>query len=62
VPAPAGQDPAGAGDLLIDVEIVLPPIRDERSRQLLKEFGERNPGNVREHLFGGAGRAAAARK
>ena len=62
VPAPAGANPSAAGDLLIEVEIVLPPIRDERSRQLLKEFGERNPGNVREHLFGGAGQPAAARK
>lgn len=62
VPASAGQDPSAAGDLLIEVDIVLPPIRDDRSRQLLKEFGERNPGNVREHLFGGAAQAAAARK
>ena len=50
VPSPNG-DPAQAGDLLVDIQIVLPPVRDERSRELLREFGRINDGDVREHLF-----------
>jgi molecular chaperone DnaJ len=42
-----------AGDLLIDVQVVLPPVRDERSRELLREFGRLNDTNVRQHLFEG---------
>lgn len=41
----------GAGDLVAVVEIVLPPIRDERSRALLREFGTLNHEDVRAHLF-----------
>jgi molecular chaperone DnaJ len=51
VPSP-DRDPAQAGDLLVDVQIVLPPVRDERSKELLREFGRLNPGDVRRHLFG----------
>jgi molecular chaperone DnaJ len=43
----------GAGDLLVDVQIVLPPVHDERSRELLREFGRLNDANVRRHLFEG---------
>jgi molecular chaperone DnaJ len=53
VPAPAGSPPDAAGDLIVDLQIVLPPVRDERSRQLLREFGELNRGNVRDFLFEG---------
>lgn len=53
VPAPAGAAPEAAGDLLIEMQIVLPPVRDERSKQLLREFGELNRENVREFLFKG---------
>lgn len=35
------------GDLLFDVRIVLPEQLDERSRELMREFGERNGGDVR---------------
>jgi molecular chaperone DnaJ len=51
VPSPTG-DPDQAGDLLVDVQIVLPPVRDERSRELLREFGRLNDGDVRRHLLG----------
>ena len=44
-------DPDKAGDLLVDVQIVLPPVRDERSKALLKEFGRLNDADVRKHLF-----------
>jgi len=39
------------GDLLVEVQIVLPPELDEESEALLREFGRRNDGDVRRHLF-----------
>jgi molecular chaperone DnaJ len=51
VPSVHGED-APAGDLIVDVQIVLPAVRDDRSRELLREFGERNAQDVRRHLFG----------
>jgi molecular chaperone DnaJ len=50
VAAPNG-DPDAAGDLIVDVDIVLPPVRDERSKELLREFGRLNDDDVRRHLF-----------
>lgn len=52
VPSAHSADPALAGDLIAEVQIVLPPVRDERSKALLREFGALNPGDVRAHLFG----------
>jgi molecular chaperone DnaJ len=49
-PGPSG-DGDDAGDLLIDLQLVLPPVRDERSRELLREFGKLNDVDVRKHLF-----------
>jgi molecular chaperone DnaJ len=46
-------DPNDAGDLVIEIAIVLPPVRDERSRELLREFGRLNDADVRRHLFAG---------
>jgi molecular chaperone DnaJ len=40
-----------AGDLIVEISLVLPVIRDERSRALLREFGELNPEDVRAGLF-----------
>lgn len=54
VPAPAGAASGEAGDLVVDIEIVLPPVRDERSRELLREFGRLNAADVRAHLIGPA--------
>jgi molecular chaperone DnaJ len=48
VPATAG---AAAGDLIAEVQIVLPPLQDDRSRELLREFARLNPADVRGHLF-----------
>jgi len=48
VPAPAGAPPEAAGDLVVTVQIVLPPVRDERSRELLREFAELNNQSVRD--------------
>lgn len=36
VPTPSG----GRGDLLVEVRIVLPPVVDERGKELIKEFGK----------------------
>jgi molecular chaperone DnaJ len=40
-----------AGDLVVEVQIVLPRELDEESRSLLQEFGRRNGGDVRRALF-----------
>jgi molecular chaperone DnaJ len=47
----AGSDPSHAGDLVVELQIVLPPQLDERSQALIEEFGRRNAGDVRRHLF-----------
>jgi molecular chaperone DnaJ len=47
----AGGAADGDGDLIAIVEIVLPRVRDERSRALLREFGALNHDDVRAHLF-----------
>jgi molecular chaperone DnaJ len=36
------------GDLIVDVRIMLPKLLDERSKELLREFGRLNGDNVRE--------------
>lgn len=41
----------GAGDLIVEIQLVLPPVQDERSKALLREFGRLNPLDVRAHLF-----------
>lgn len=51
IPSAHSDDPTLAGDLIVDVQIVLPPVRDERSKELLREFGRLNPVDVRAHLF-----------
>jgi DnaJ-class molecular chaperone len=45
----AGAD--GPGHLVVTIEIVVPADIDERSRQLVREFGTRNGADVRRHLF-----------
>jgi DnaJ-class molecular chaperone len=40
-----------AGDLIVEIQLVLPPVHDERSKALLREFGRLNPVDVRAHLF-----------
>ncbi len=47
VPSAGGE----SGDLIVDVQIVLPPVKDERSRELLREFSRLNDVDVRRHLF-----------
>jgi molecular chaperone DnaJ len=38
------------GDLVVEVRLMLPKVLDERSKELLREFGEINGENVRDHL------------
>jgi molecular chaperone DnaJ len=38
------------GDLVVEVRLVLPMLLDERSKELLREFGRLNPGDVRACL------------
>ncbi len=47
VPGAAGEP----GDLIAEVQLVLPPVKDERSRELLRELGRLNDVDVRRHLF-----------
>jgi len=46
--APSTRD-SRRGDLVIEVRLVLPRVLDERSKELLREFGKINGENVREH-------------
>jgi molecular chaperone DnaJ len=43
-PSPSGS----RGDLWIEVQLVLPALDDERSKQLMREFARLNPGDVRQ--------------
>jgi DnaJ-class molecular chaperone len=38
----------GRGDLVVEVRLMLPRVLDERSKELLREFGRINGENVRE--------------
>jgi molecular chaperone DnaJ len=48
---PSSDPELPAGDLLVEIQIVLPPLTDERSRELLRAFGQINAVDVRRHLF-----------
>ena len=41
----------GRGDLFVEVRLVLPTLLDERSKELVREFGQINGGNVRRGLW-----------
>jgi molecular chaperone DnaJ len=48
----------GRGDLFVEVRLALPPIADERSKELMKEFARLNPADVRrdfQRQFGAEG-------
>jgi len=47
--APSPRD-GRRGDLVIEVRLVLPPLLDERSKELLREFGRINNADVRQEL------------
>jgi DnaJ-class molecular chaperone len=45
-PTPAGT----RGDLVVEVKLVLPAVADERSKELIREFGRLNAEDVRRDL------------
>jgi molecular chaperone DnaJ len=47
--APSPRD-GGRGDLVVEVRVVLPAVLDERSKELLREFGRINNADVRQEL------------
>lgn len=47
--APSPRD-GRRGDLVVEVRLVLPRVLDERSKELLREFGRLNAGDVRQEL------------
>ena len=48
---PSPRPDGGRGDLVVTVNVVLPPVDDERSKMLLREFGRINATDVRKGLF-----------
>jgi DnaJ-class molecular chaperone len=38
------------GDQLVEVQVVLPTVEDERSREIMREFSRLNPQNLREKI------------
>ncbi len=46
------------GDLVVEVKLVLPKLLDERSKELLREFGRINAGDIRQDLGQHQGRQA----
>ena len=39
------------GDLVVEVQLIMPRLEDERSKELLREFGRIHGDDVRRHLF-----------
>jgi molecular chaperone DnaJ len=48
MPGPGGR----VGDLVVEIRIVIPQLRDERSKELMREFAQLNSSNVRGELGG----------
>ena len=39
------------GDLFAEIQVVTPILQDERSKELMRELGEINDGNIRENAW-----------
>ncbi len=48
---PSATDDEARGDQIVTIEIVLPPLKDERSKEILREFGKLNPEDPRAAVF-----------
>lgn len=48
---PSPRRDGARGDLVVTANVVLPPVADDRSRELLREFGRINATDVRKGLF-----------
>jgi molecular chaperone DnaJ len=55
---PSTREPR-RGDLVVEVRLMLPKLLDERSKELLREFGKINGESVRETFFTVAGHGDA---
>jgi molecular chaperone DnaJ len=45
------QNPGQRGDEIVTVEVVVPHLNDERSREIMRELGRLNPADPRQGLF-----------
>ena len=43
--------PGQRGDEIVTVEVIVPHLQDERSREIMRELGKLNPQDPREKLF-----------
>jgi molecular chaperone DnaJ len=48
---PSATNDGERGDQIVTIEIVLPPLKDERSKEILREFGKLNPEDPRAAVF-----------
>ena len=48
---PSATNDGERGDQIVTIEIVLPPLKDERSKEILREFGKLNPEDPRAGVF-----------
>jgi molecular chaperone DnaJ len=47
----SAQRPGARGDQIVIVQVVVPQLQDERSREIMRELGKLNPQDPREQLF-----------
>ncbi len=45
------QQPGQRGDQIVTVEVVVPHLQDERSREIMRELAKLNPQDPRTELF-----------
>ena len=48
---PSATKEGTRGDQIVEVKIATPQLRDERSREIMREFAKLNPEDPREELF-----------
>jgi molecular chaperone DnaJ len=47
----SAQNPGQRGDEIVTVEVTVPHLNDERSREIMRELARLNPGDPRAKLF-----------
>jgi molecular chaperone DnaJ len=50
---PSAVNEGVRGDEIVTVEVVVPQLRDERSKEILREFAKLNPEDPRQATFDG---------
>ncbi|HUS19974.1 MAG TPA: DnaJ C-terminal domain-containing protein, partial [Terriglobales bacterium] len=48
---PSAVKPGVTGDAIVEVKIVVPQVRDERSKEILREFAQLNPEDPRADMW-----------